>query len=175
MALFPVRHPPTHLPPRFERFVSQHILIRYSPYIECRHIGLFGTGVHCHSDIWPELQFYFGPPNLHFECGTPSSACFRHFLGILRQISGISQPNLGDILCLSDTYLTHISGIYWAYLSRISGITQINHRQTWGLSFRRFFGKSKANFRHISGKSHPNLGHIFCKSHVYLWHISGIH
>ena len=78
MAIFPVRHPPTH-PPRhlsLERLVSQHILIRYSPYIECRHIGLFGTGVNCHSDICPELQFYFGPPNLHFECGTPSSACF---------------------------------------------------------------------------------------------------
>ena len=74
-------HPPCHL--SLERLVSQHILIRYSPYIECRHIGLFGTGVNCHSDICPELQFYFGPPNLHFECGTPSSTCLTNLTKII--------------------------------------------------------------------------------------------
>ena len=49
--LFPVRiHPPSHLPPKFERLGSQHLL--------------------CWSSIIFQPQ-----PNLDLECGPPSSAC----------------------------------------------------------------------------------------------------
>ena len=74
-------HPPAcHL--SFERLVSQIILIRYSPYIECRHIGLFGTVTFVLSTFVLYYNFILAHPTYISSVALPAQLVFLIWLVI---------------------------------------------------------------------------------------------
>ena len=83
-------HPPAcHL--SFERLVSQIILIRYSPYIECRHIGLFGTVTFVLSTFVLYYNFILAHPTYISSVALPAQLVKLYFMDwLLKTIQGVA-------------------------------------------------------------------------------------